>query len=220
MQRNMLKILSLLLILTILTGCSATYEIHVTKDNTINETIFVYEDNKIVDGLSEKKENEIFNKLLDFERGYEHYKRETHTTEDFSGYKYTYNFNYEEYDAMSQLRKCYETLTLNTTNELSITTSKKFICGTYYPEATSLELIITSDYYIKSSNADKIEGNKHIWNINKNNYTNKPISIKFDTNKIIEEEKEDVNTIKIIIIFIIFFTLIIFVIKNRKKYKI
>ena len=63
MQRNMLKILSLLLILTILTGCSATYETHVTKDNTINETIFVYEDNKIVDGLSEKKENEIFTKL-------------------------------------------------------------------------------------------------------------------------------------------------------------
>lgn len=219
MQRNMLKILCLIIILITMTGCSATYEIHISKENTINETIYVYENNKIVDSLSKTKEDEIFNKLLDFERGYEHYKRETYTTEDVSGYKYTYNFNYEEYDAMSQLRKCYDTLTLNTTNELSIKTGKNFICGSYYPEATSLELVITSDYHIKSSNADKIDNNKHIWTINKNNYTNKPIIISFDTNILVEEENNDSKT-KIIITFIIFIILIIFVLKNRKKYKI
>ena len=220
MQRNMLKFLTLIIILITITGCSATYEINITKEKKIDETIFVYEDNKIVDTLTEKKENEIFNSLLDFERGYEHYKRETHTTEKYSGYKYTYSFNFEEYDAMSQLRKCYETLTFNSENELSISTSKEFICGNYYPNANSMELIITSDYYIKSSNADKIDNNKHIWIINKNNYKNKPISIKFDTTKINEEEIEKTNTTKIIITFLIFLFLIIFVIKNRKKFKI
>lgn len=220
MQRFMLKLLSLIIILFTITGCSATYEINFTKDKTIKDTIFVYEDSNIVEGLSETKENEIFNQFLDFERGYEHYKRKTHTTEKYSGYKYTYDFNYEEYDAMSQLRKCYETLTLNTENELSLTTSKEFICGNYYPNASSMEIIITSDYYIKSSNADRIEDNKHIWTINKNNYKNKPISIKFDTTKITEEDEEKTNTIKIIIVFALFITLIIFVLKNRKKYKI
>ena len=166
-----------------------------------------------------EKIDEIFNRLLDFERGYDHYTRETYTTEQFSGYQYSYNFNYEEYDAMSQLRKCYDTLTLNTLNELTLQTSKEFLCGDYYKEAQSMEITITSDYFISSSNADKTEGNKHTWIINKTNYKNKPISIKFDTNTIIEEEKES-QIPKIIITFIIFITLIIFVIKNRKKYKI
>lgn len=214
MQRNMLKSIILIIITFLLTGCYGKYEIHFTKDNTIQDTIYVYEETKVVDSISDKDEEEIFDELLEFERGHDFYKRETYTTEKYSGYKYTYNFNYEEYDAMSQIRKCYEKIELKTENELSLTTSKEFLCGNYYPNASAMEIIITSDYSIKSSNADQINGNQHIWTINKSNYKNKPISITFDTSKIIEEENEETNIIKIIVVFAIFIALIIFVLKN------
>jgi hypothetical protein len=111
------KIVLLLPLLLLITGCGSTYEIEFTQDDTIKDTISIFEDNDKVERFTKKDEEDFLNKLLDFERGYEHYKRELYTTEDITGYKYTYDFTYEEYDAMSQFRKCYEDLTLKVTDD-------------------------------------------------------------------------------------------------------
>lgn len=219
MSSTMLKRILLLIPVTLLiTGCGSTYEIEFTQDNKIKDTISIFEENDKVKKLTKEDEDKLLNTLLDFERGYEHYKRELYTTEEITGYKYTYDFTYEEYDAMSQLRKCYEGLTLNVTeNTIELKTEGEFLCATYYKEMPSMEITIKSDYKIVDSNAQMQDGNKATWKINKTNYKKNNIEITFDKNNINEEEKE--LPIKNIIIIILFLIAVIYILKNRKKYK-
>lgn len=219
MSSTMLKKIILLLPLILsLTGCGSTYEIVFTPEGTIEDTISIFEDNDKVKNLTKEDENELLNKLLDFERGYEHYKRELYTTEKVTGYKYTYDFTYDEYDAMSQLRKCYEDLTLNVTDDkIELKTQGEFLCATYYNEMPYMEITIKSDYKIEDSNANIQDGNTATWKINKKNYKNSPIEITLDKNNTIEEEKS--FPIKNIIIIVLFLIAIVYILKNRKKYK-
>lgn len=220
MSSTMLKKIVLLLpLLLLVTGCGSTYEIEFTQDDTIKDTISIFEDNDKVERFSKKDEEDFLNKLLDFERGYEHYKRELYTTEDITGYKYTYDFTYEEYDAMSQLRKCYEDLTLNVTDDkIELKTKGEFLCATYHNEMPYMEITIKSDYKIEDSNANTQDSNTATWKITKNNYKNTPIEITFDKNNVIEEEEKEFP-IKNIIIIALFIIAVIYILKNRKKYK-
>lgn len=220
MSSTMLKKIVLLLpLLLLITGCGSTYEIEFTQNNTIKDTISIFEDSDKVERFSKKDEEDFLNKLLDFERGYEHYKRELYTTEDITGYKYTYDFTYEEYDAMSQLRKCYEDLTLNVTDDkIELKTKGEFLCATYHNEMPYMEITIKSDYKIEDSNANTQDSNTATWKITKNNYKNTPIEITFDKNDLIEEEEKEFP-IKNIIIIALFIIALIYILKNRKKYK-
>lgn len=220
MSSTMLKKIVLLLpLLLLVTGCGSTYEIEFTQEDTIKDTISIFEDNDKVERFSKKDEEDFLNKLLDFERGYEHYKRELYTTEDITGYKYTYDFTYEEYDAMSQLRKCYEDLTLNVTDDkIELKTKGEFLCVTYHNEMPYMEITIKSDYKIKDSNANTQDSNTATWKITKNNYKKTPIEITFDKNDVIEKEEKKFP-IKNIIIIALFIIAVIYILKNRKKYK-
>lgn len=222
MSSTMLKKIVLLLpLLLLITGCGSTYEIEFTQDDTIKDTISIFEDNDKVERFTKKDEDDFLNKLLDFERGYEHYKRELYTTEDITGYKYTYDFTYEEYDAMSQLRKCYEDLTLKVTDDkIELKTKGEFLCATYHKEMPYMEITIKSDYKIEDSNANTQDSNTATWKITKNNYKNTPIEITLDKTDINEEEeKEKEFPIKNIIIIVLFLIALIYILKNRKKYK-
>ena len=218
---NMKKVLLLLITLILLTGCTATYNINI-KDKTIEDSIKVYTDSKKVQNADKKTITEFSEKLGEWERGYEYYKREIYTTDKITGYNYTYTFNYEEYDAMSQLRKCYKDFKItNENNNITLSTSNEFLCKTYYQEIDKIEINISSEYKITESNADRKENNIHTWNINKNNYKNKPIIIKI--NKNIESQKEEKNNknnnIFQLLITILFFTLILILIIRKKKNK-
>ena len=206
MSSTMLKKIVLLLpLLLLITGCGSTYEIEFTQNDTIKDTISIFEDNDKVERFTKKDEEDFLNKLLDFERGYEHYKRELYTTEDITGYKYTNDFTYEEYDAMSQLRKCYEDLTLKVTDDkIELKTKGEFLCATYHKEMPYMEITIKSDYKIEDSNANTQDSNTATWKITKNNYKNTPIEITLDKTDIIEEEEKEFP-IKNIIIIVLFF---------------
>lgn len=220
MSSTMLKKIVLLLpLLLLITGCGSTYEIEFTQDDTIKDTISIFEDNDKVERFTKKDEDDFLNKLLDFERGYEHYKRELYTTEDITGYKYTYDFTYEEYDAMSQLRKCYEDLTLKVIDDkIELKTKGEFLCATYHKEMPYMEITIKSDYKIEDSNANTQDSNTATWKITKNNYKNTPIEITLDKTDINEEEEKEFP-IKNIIIIVLFLIALIYILKNRKKYK-
>lgn len=218
MSSKLLKKIILILPLAILlTGCGSKYEIEFTQDETIKDTISIFEDNDIVKKYTTKEEDELLNTLLEFERGYEHYKRELYATDEVTGYKYTYEFKYNEYDALSQLRKCYEDLTLNVTDDtIELNTKGEFLCASYYKEMPYIDITIKSEYIVDETNGKLNEDNSVTWRINKSNYKNTPINIKLDKTEIYEEEKQ--SQIGNIIIILLFIIAIIFIIKNRKKF--
>ena len=215
---NMKKIILLLLML-ILCSCEAKYKI-IIEDNKIYDEIYIVEKSNIVNNASQEQMDSFEDELLDWENAYDYYKRELFTENDLTGYKYTNDFTFEEYDAMSQLCKCYDDFKVeNTNNKLKITTSNDFLCGTYYDNVDNMEITITSKYKVLNSNADKQDDDKYTWIINASNYKNKPINIEIDLNEENDtKEKKDINITKILVI-IIFILLIIINIVIKKKSK-
>lgn len=215
----MKKILLLLITTILLTGCTATYDINITKE-TINDTITIATDSNKVNNANKQITDTFHQKIGEWENGHDFYKREIVTTAETTGYQYTYNFNFEEYDAMAQIRKCYKDFNLTYDNDISLSTSKEFLCKSYYPQVKTYTINITSEYEISSSNADKKENNVHTWIINTNNYKSKPINIKINKNQIyIPEEEPNYEYIKHIIVIIVFITLVIILIKRKKDIK-
>ncbi len=212
----MKKIFLLLITLLLLTGCKATYEINF--DESINEEIRIYTENSNIQNATQKQSENFYEQLDDWERAYEYYKKEMYNDLEYTGYKYTDSFNYKEYDALTQLRKCYEDFAFSKNDFIELKTSNEFLCASYYTGVESLELRINSKYNIINSNADQKDGNTHIWLINKTNYKNKPIILKIDTTKNAKKESKDKKTnIKMIVSIIIFIILIIALIITKKK---
>ena len=215
----MKKIIFLLITICLLTGCTATYDINITKE-TINDTIKIEADSTKVNNANKQTTDTFNQKIGEWENGHDFYKREIITTADKTGYQYTYNFNFDEYDAMSQIRKCYKDFNLTYDNDIELTTSKEFLCRNYYPQLKTFTINITSEYEITSSNADSIKDNVHTWKINANNYKVRPINIKINKSKMyIPEEEPNYKNIKSIIFIIIFFILVIIFIKRKKDIK-
>lgn len=215
----MKKILFLLITIILLTGCTANYEIDITK-NTINDKITIMTDSNNVNNANKATTDLFTQKLGEWENGHDFYKRDLITTEDKTGYQYTYNFNYNEYDAMSQIRKCYKDFNLTYDNNITLSTSNEFLCKNYYPQVKTYTISITSEYDIVESNADTIKDNTHTWKINANNYKNKPITIKLNKHKLyIKEEESNYEYIKSILFILFFIILTIILIKRRKDIK-
>lgn len=212
----MKKIILLLITTILLTGCQSTYEINFTKDK-IEDKINIYTDNSTIQQATALQTQEFQEKIGNWERGYEYYKRELYATDEITGYNYTYNFNYEEYDAMSQLRKCFKDFELTyENNSIKLNTSNEFLCKTYYEDIDKLELTITSEYKIISSNADSKSKNKHTWIIDKDNYKNSSIKFEIDKTQTYEEKTEKEIDIMGILSTTIFVLLIIVLIIKRK----
>ena len=211
----MKKIITIILLVLFLTGCSAKYDIYFDEDK-INDTIEIYENSSIINTASDEKTNEINSLLLDWENGYDHYKRELYSTDVITGYRYTYDFDYIEYDSMSHFRKCYDDIELTYDKNIVLKTTDEFLCGTYYPNTKEIVINITSEYEITSSNADKKNNNTHTWIINKSNYKNKPIELTINKDKDYKEPKENKLGFKQIFVIIIFITLIV-ILRIRKR---
>lgn len=215
----MKKIISLILAILLLTGCSAKYDITFTDDK-IKDEIRVYTDSDTVNNATQSTINSFSNKILEWERGHDHYTREVYTDNGMTGYLYKYDFNYDEYDAMSQIRKCYEDFELTyNDSEIILKTSNKFLCQNYYKDVSDLTITINTDKVITSSNADEINGNTHTWKINKTNYNNKPLEIRINRQETYKPKVENPLNLTQILIFILFILLIIVYIINRKSIK-
>ncbi len=215
---NMKKIILLTLIL-LLCSCSANYKI-VIEDNKIYDEINITEKSTIVNSANQEQMDSFEEQLIDWERDYDYYTRELFTENDLTGYKYTYDFNFEQYDTLSQISKCYEDFKVTyNNNSFKINTSNDFLCGTYYDNIDKLEITITSQYKVLNSNADKKVDDKYIWIINGSNYRNKPINIEIDLSEESEEKPKRKLNIKAIIFITIFILLIVINIVLKKKEK-
>ena len=166
-----------------------------------------------------EQSNNLNNLFLDWENGYEYYERELYATDKITGYRYKYDFKYDEYNIKSQLSKCYESFNFSYDEEkIELKTSNEFLCGNLYQNAKEITITFNSKYKIISSNADEKDDNNHTWKINKDNYKDHPIVLVINKKKTVKELKQRKKIIiRLIILLIIFIFLIIIYIKRKKR---
>lgn len=210
----MKKILLILLIL-LLTGCKATYNISFDEKN-INESIKIYTNNSNIENANQKTIDKVSDELYNFEYDYEYYNKEKYQEGNNTGYNYTYSFDYDTYNLYTELKKCYDDFNYSNGDYTTLKTSNEFTCFNYYPEIEEITINITSKYEITEANADQKDGNTYTWIINQKNYKNKPINIRINKKK---EYKENKVNNKLIITFSIFIILILILLFMKKKTK-
>lgn len=193
----MKKIFILFIMCFMLTGCTTELTIKI-DDKKIYEEFKIYDlkSNVYTDGIINET---IKNNIEDFEREYLHYDIEELEESNIVGRIYKYDDELEYWDGVSLLRQCYESFNFSKTNSrITLNTSEEYRCGEFYG-ANEVKVVVESDLTLESSNADKVEGNKLIWNINEKNSKNKSIKFSFklidDDEKIIVDEEAQNNEI-------------------------
>lgn len=196
-----MKKIILFLMCILLTGCSTEVVLKIDEEK-VSETIKIskLKSDAYLNGTL--KEDIKFG-LQVFEREYEYYKIEEFEENEYVGKTYKLSENIELWSEISHVRPCYEKFDLQKTeNNISLTTSDEYRCG-YLFGANDVTLIVESDLHLVSSNADKVDGKKLIWNINESNYKNKSIS--FNYKILTEDEKKTImyNKISVFILPIV-----------------
>lgn len=209
----MKKLLLLISLLFIVSGCSATYNIEI-KDNKIYETLSIIEKNKNL--WDSKRANGLIyrNQILDAKSwplgsfydkqtseyeaekvdGFEYYDISLINNTSSLGLKYSYTFDNSNYDKSTLLRNCFSNVSKYTNNGLTvITTSVGFKCFNDYDMLENVKVNIVTDYEVQGHNADSVNGTTYSWSINKNNANKKIIYIKYysKTNKKDEQTTDE-----------------------------
>lgn len=169
-----------------LTGCSTEVVLKLDEDK-VSETIKI---SGLKDSIYENgvMKEDIAANLEAFEREYEFYDTNEFETGNYIGKTYELTEEIMLWSELSHVRPCYDAFEFEKTEtNISLETSDEYLCG-YLFGATDVTLIIESDLEVISSNADKVEGNKLVWNINSDNYQNKKIS--FNYKILTKEEKQ------------------------------
>ena len=198
MKKNRLLCLLLIVIITC-TGCSAQYNIYITKD-TIEEEI------NVTDNISQNRtKNDILKQYNMWYPTFVNYIKqgETIEIEDFSkkadgieyheksintitnGYQYTYKYLYninDYYDSYALARAFYETKVYKGYNSLSLKTSKEnFLCEYNYFDTVKVNIKVDPDVYkLNYTNTKNIKNNTYTWILNRSNCNNSEIILTID----------------------------------------
>lgn len=180
MKRKMIILATTLILLT---GCSATYDLYLDKNN-ITERTYIYDSTKTLEGLEYydmDKGNEISidlyaNEVAAFENNFKYEKEEIKTNNGNNfGYRYNTSYKYNEFNKLSMVAACYDKIEIKNDGNISVKTSNEFKCFDKYSLLEDVTIRIHYTGKVLNSNADKVENDIYIWKITKDNYKNSGI---------------------------------------------
>ncbi len=233
-----IKLILIIMVMLLLSGCEANYSLYIDKDvfnetttvlansgelNTYDSQTYLTMKQKI--DLYYKKyvdivyQNPYYNPYLDDpQKGINYYNKELINNGKGYGFKYSYNFNKENYLNSNIINTFFK-------NNNSVLNDNKYTLNVYtfngferYNDLTQVTINITTDLEVKKSNADSVYNNVYTWTITKDDALNKKIYLELvNINKL---DKKTENKIIIIIILLIFIVgLLSYAILNKKRLK-
>lgn len=223
---NKIKILIAGIIILLLTGCDAEYNLEISGGSikeSVNFTIPNTEENsKIVDEYYKSKYMSYYS--MDVNKSY-NYNKEKIENKKQVGMNLNYAYSIKNYEKSSLLDYCYYKKSVTKAGDyIVIETDGKTRC--FYKDGTknldTLTINIKTDLKVIENNADKVKDGTYTWSVNTDNYENKPIKMKIDTTA-----KANESNFWIIVAFIIVGIVIItgllalfMYFKNRKNNKL
>ena len=187
MKKN---ILYLALLLFLLTGCSAEYNLTIANDSYKEE---LNVDNVKIDNISDlilPLDYEIDEYDIDMVKpgddGFYSAKL------DKNGYSLFHTFNYNSFIKSTLLNSCYDRVdVVKNSKKIYISTVGSFRCYDNY-KVDDIKVNVISKYKLVDTNADSIKNNVYSWNINRDNL-DKGIYIEFVLPKRSSEKKQNIG---------------------------
>lgn len=178
-----MKKIIILFVSLFLVGCSANYTLTIDNDSYIENV-------QIIPGNDDEKNTlfsnewkipidyDIYSATDDSDNSSEVEKEHYEYKENDDSIEFEYAFSYNSIINSTALKYCFNSARIiNRDNNIIITTNKESNCfGSEGLDELVINIIV-KDKNVISNNADKIIGNKYIWNINKNNYKDKSINL-------------------------------------------
>ena len=222
-----MKKILLFILIFLITGCTAQYNLTI-DESSINEKVEVAIPRETISQDQLKPYLQLGNKVYPSDSNSAVYTSDLSEDNDNYYLTYEYSHSHEMFAQSMFVKKCYQTVKLNSTEEtITLSTSDQFNC-IKMEDGASLEKVdinITTKLKVQSHNADKVSGNTYTWNINENNYENKPINLEIKKPVSLEEViKEAPNyqlmVIVLIVVLILSITFIIVKIKTKNNNKL
>lgn len=211
-----MKKVILILIFFLLTGCQVKYELDF-HDNNLIENINIEIANteqKKIENLKEYTAYSIFDNT--FKKQYDVTYNEGNKF--IANYQYTYNR--DEFLHAMYIGTCFDAFNfILNDNTYILSTSQGFKCMVLdYNQVDNVQVIIKSNHQIIENNADIVEEDQLIWNIDENNATEKSIYVKFgDIKELSFFEKNRLGIIILSAIIILFISIIYYIVLIGKK---
>lgn len=213
----MKKILLLIFVMTLLTGCTANYTLNINNES-FKETIkFDVKKSQIknthdADNILYLEQNDIPVFKDDLSK---FYKKDITSANDRLQSQLYYEYHGKEFENSRIFQECFSNnIFIETSNSYYIKLYGDFNCN--FIENYNLSINIITDNKVLKNNADNVYKNKYTWNLNKSNDTNKEIEIQ--VSKKIDTLKENGSFLYMsIIVTVLFIFTILTVIVIFKK---
>lgn len=206
----------LIIIVFLLSGCSAEYNLEFNDSSLVEKIKIGQIDSKYEEELKYLTPYSIINSV----------QQEVYDVDYLNNYlNLTYRYGTNNFGFAETFNKCYELSNLSyDDNYYYILTSKEFKCLSYEGYQTDeVTIKFKTNHKVISSNADYVDGSTYIWIIDENNSQNKPIEIKLakETNNNDDEKKDNKKqeNIFVTIAVALIFILILIGLYIRKKSK-
>lgn len=180
----MKKIIFLLLICLLLTGCTVNYNLDI-NDNNFKETLT---GNVLNTELNNNDNTDInmFTYLINgdqpafYKNDNIFFNKTTNNTTNGIDFDYSYTFNEYNFNNSRIINECFDNHIYEyKDNTYYLVVSGKFNCN--YSEKTNIN--ITTDYNVTANNAQTIKNNTYTWTIDENNKDNIYFFITIDKTK-------------------------------------
>lgn len=220
----MKKIIYLIIISIIISGCQAKYELRINKNLTVDETLVALEDDDFYNMFQISKK-ELVNSILNSDNMYfsrNYYQISEIDDENLYGVKIekTYNDLKDFASEFNFYRPYFESFScdINDNGVINISLSNKKIdeifSNRYIIDQGEISIIVP--FKVLKHNADKydIKNNKYTWNFDLTSKTKNNIYIEFDTNEIAHN-----SFYRYILLFCCIILFLIFIFFMKKSFK-
>ncbi len=201
----MKKLLILVGLLILTTGCEINYNLEIGEDGVVETTSLVSsyaDDDDYVDQNSEMydiyvnkpipvfKDNTVKNDNKK-ESGIKYYTTKDLATDDELGIELSTEFDYSSAINSKLANYVYDDFSVKKNNNLISVAASKIGYDIFkeYPTIKKINVNVKTPYTVVDNNADKVKDDVYTWTLKKSNYKEKDISITMDTTQVIEKSK-------------------------------
>lgn len=218
MPKKQIKVLFLLIVMMVLTGCNVEYNLNISDDKIIESTNFYVEDDDLVDSdglFSSLDEMVDYYYLQDYYAfvdvgSFNAFYDKNKINNDKLGLNLTHTYSFENFDDSYLMNYKYsnknykagkDNLTIDI-SDFSAFYEKDIGDELDVINFNDLTINIKTDLKVLDNNADSVNGNIYTWNVDKDNSSDKRVYIKL-------KKVDKKNNISISVLLIIGFVLVI-----------